>query len=174
MMMMSIDDLPEADGKEAEIHAHASCSIKKKKREKDSRVVKNARLVRHAFVRSKSRTKGEKKPRKKDLQGNFKNLCLVVFVLLLLQTSSGRLIQNFAVIFKREISKYRAPRNLGSDLVIEELKGAKACKEVISPLCVYFACLLSFLAFAFSCRERERERERENKRSTSLVCTGAW
>jgi hypothetical protein len=65
MMMMSIDDLPEADGKEAEIHAHASCSIKKKK--KDSRVVKNARLVRHAFARSKSRTKGRKKPRKKDL-----------------------------------------------------------------------------------------------------------
>jgi hypothetical protein len=34
MMMMSIDDLPEADGKEAEIHAHASCSIKKKKRKR--------------------------------------------------------------------------------------------------------------------------------------------
>jgi hypothetical protein len=34
MMMMSIDDLPEADGKEAEIHAHASCSIKKKKEKK--------------------------------------------------------------------------------------------------------------------------------------------
>jgi hypothetical protein len=32
MMMMSIEDLPEADGKEAEIHAHASCSIKKKKK----------------------------------------------------------------------------------------------------------------------------------------------
>jgi hypothetical protein len=86
-MMMSIDDLPEADGKEAEIHAHASCTIKKKKKERDSRVVKNVRLVRHAFVRSKSRIKGEKKPRKKDLRGNFKNLRLVV--VLLLQTSSG-------------------------------------------------------------------------------------
>jgi len=53
-----------------------------------------------------------------------------------------------------------------SDLVIGELQGAKACKEVISPLCVCVCfCLLAFFAFAFGRGKRERERERERKQT---------
>jgi hypothetical protein len=49
-----------------------------------------------------------------------------------------------------------------SDLVIEELQGAKACKEVISPCaCVCFACLLSLRFSLVVARERERARERK-------------
>jgi hypothetical protein len=98
MMMISIDDLPEADGKEAEIHAHASCSIKtKKKKKKDSRVVKNARLVRHAFVRSKSRTKGKKNQESKICKATskiFASLLLLVFRLLLVDLS--KTLQSFS------------------------------------------------------------------------------
>ncbi len=50
-----------------------------------------------------------------------------------------------------------------SDLVIEELQGAKVCKEVISPLCVF--CLLAFFAFAFGCGDRESERESESEKT---------
>lgn len=96
--MMSIDDLPEADGKEAEIHAHASCSIKKKKRKKDSRVVKNARLVRHAFVRSKTRTKGKKNQERKICKATSKIFAsfLLLFFFRLLLVDLSKTLQSFS------------------------------------------------------------------------------
>jgi hypothetical protein len=64
MMMMSIDDLPEADGKEAEIHAHAFCSIKKKRKK-----IRESSRTQDLYATHSSdpnpAPKG-KKPRKKD------------------------------------------------------------------------------------------------------------
>lgn len=64
--MMSIDDLPEADGKEAEIHAHASCSIKKEKKKRfESRQERKTCMPRIRQIQIPHQR--EKKPRKKDL-----------------------------------------------------------------------------------------------------------